>query len=83
MLRIGLLLLILFQLETAFGQVLSVRESASEKPMEYVTIASQKSKMMVQTNDKGEADISSFKGQEKINSMLFGYIPITRIYPQL
>ena len=83
MLRIGLLLLILFQLETAFGQVLSVRESASENPMGFVTIASPTSKLMVQTNDKGEADISSFKGQEKINIMLFGYIPITRSYRQL
>lgn len=83
MLRIGLLILILFQLGTAFGQIISVRESGTELPMEFVSIASPKSKLIVHTNIKGEADISSFRSQEKIEIRLFGYIPITKSYRQL
>lgn len=83
MLRTGLLLLILFQFNTAFGQILSVRESGSDIPMEFVTIASPKAKLMVHTNAQGEADISSFKGQEKIDIRIFGYIPVSKSYRQL
>lgn len=83
MLRTGLLLLILFQFNTAIGQILSVRESGSDIPMEFVTIASPKAKLMVHTNAQGEADISSFKGQEKIDIRIFGYIPVSKSYRQL
>ncbi|MCL6261017.1 TonB-dependent receptor [Aquiflexum sp. TKW24L] len=84
MLRTGLLILILFQLGTiAFGQILTIRESGSEMGLEFVTISSPKSKLMVQSNEQGEANISFFKGQEKIDIRLFGYIPITRSYSQL
>lgn len=83
MLRTGLLLLILFQFNTAFGQILSVRESGSDVPMEFVTIASPKAKLMVHTDAQGEANISSFKGQEKIDIRIFGYIPVSKSYRQL
>ncbi|MCS4436627.1 TonB-dependent receptor plug domain-containing protein [Aquiflexum gelatinilyticum] len=83
MLRLGLLLLIIFQFGTAKGQIISIRESGSEIPLEFVNIAVPKSKLLIHTNSKGEADISSFKGQEKIEIRLFGYIQVTKSYSQL
>jgi hemoglobin/transferrin/lactoferrin receptor protein len=83
MLRLGLLLLIIFQFGTAKGQIISIRESGSEIPLEFVNIAVPKSKLLIHTNSKGEADISSFRGQEKIEIRLFGYIPVTKSYSQL
>jgi hemoglobin/transferrin/lactoferrin receptor protein len=83
MLRIGILILILFPFGSSFGQTLIVRESGSEIPLEFVSIASPKSKLMVHTDVNGGADISLFRGQEKIEIRLFGYIPITKSYRQL
>ena len=83
MLRTILLLLILFQVETAFGQILSVRESGSESPLESVTISSPKSKLIAHTDTKGEVDISNFGDQERIEIRLYGYIPISKSYRQL
>jgi hemoglobin/transferrin/lactoferrin receptor protein len=63
---------LLFSLRTTAQQVL-ILNHVTRKPIELVTLTSEKPKAFVITNAKGQADISVFEGAEKIEIRRLGY----------
>jgi hemoglobin/transferrin/lactoferrin receptor protein len=70
-------------IHTSFSQVLTIVEEDTQLPLEMVSITSIEPKATQTTNIKGQADITNFKGSDKINISLFGYNPINVSYAYL
>lgn len=71
---------ILFNLSS---QTITVKDSDTGKPLEFASILSNKPKAFTITNNLGQADISIFKGSEKIEIRILGYRSIHKTYNQL
>lgn len=82
--RILILLLITYLYAlVGYGQVLTVLDFESQKPLEMVAIISQESSLAVYTDTQGNAEITSFKNFEKIELRLFGYTTLLKSYSEL
>ncbi|MDZ4845297.1 MAG: TonB-dependent receptor [Chitinophagales bacterium] len=57
----------------ANAQVITVRDSVSNQPLELVTLVSEKPFAFTTTNAQGQADISAFRDAEKILIRMLGY----------
>lgn len=60
-------------LKVSFAQTLTVLDSNSNAPLEFVSIISENPREMINTNSKGEANIAFFEGAEEIQIRLLGY----------
>lgn len=69
-LSIGLFLLFTFH---GVAQVITVNDSKTGEPLELATIAEYNARTFVVTNANGQADISSFKGADRIEIRMVGY----------
>ncbi len=80
-----IILIVLFSLSSAFlfGQTITIKDSATKKPLELVTISSQNPKVYTTTNSKGQANISAFKNSEKIEIQILGYKKEIKSYSNL
>lgn len=65
------------------AQVLTVQDSSTKAPLEFVTIASKNPQEMVTTNSKGKATITVFKDAEVIQLRLLGYKTVVTSYDEL
>ncbi|GAA0191997.1 TonB-dependent receptor [Fulvivirga kasyanovii] len=66
-----------------YTQVITIKDQKTGEPLEMVAIMSKQPKAYATTNADGKADISSFKGAEKIVIHLLGYKRETKSYEQL
>jgi hemoglobin/transferrin/lactoferrin receptor protein len=57
----------------AFSQVLTIRDQVTREPVESVSLLSDRPKANATTNARGQADIGSFQGAEKIAISRFGF----------
>lgn len=64
------------------AQTITIKNSSNE-PLEMATISSHTPNMSVTTNKDGKADISAFKGVEKIEVRMLGYETIRTSYAKL
>lgn len=82
--RILILIVVVFiHAQVGFGQVLTVLDFESKKPLDMVAIISQKNKLAVYTDSQGNVEIAAFKDSEKIDIRLFGYTTLSQSYSEL
>ena len=67
----------------AHGQMITITDNQTQKPMEGVVLMSHEPPVSAVTNAKGQADISAFKGAEKIQIRFLGYKTQAFTYRQL
>ncbi len=65
------------------GQVITVKDRETGQALELVRISSVSQKFFVVTNKNGQADISAFKGAERIEFRLIGYRRTVKRYDEL
>src|SRR5687767_7244156 len=67
----------------ANAQVITVRDSVSNQPLEQATLVSDNPFAFTVTNAEGQADISGFKDAEKIQIRMLGYATQVKSYADL
>lgn len=67
----------------AKAQLITIKDIETGKPIEMVALYSESPKAYVRTNELGQADISAFKGAEKIEIRLLGYKSEIKSYAEL
>lgn len=67
----------------AKSQVINVKDHETGEPIEAATLISETPRAFATTNANGQADITAFKGAEKIQIRSLGYKPLTKSYSQL
>lgn len=67
----------------ARAQTVTVIDRESQKPIELATLMSESPKAFATTNAKGQADISDFKGADKIEIRSLGYKTTVKSYAEL
>ncbi|MGQ9805815.1 MAG: TonB-dependent receptor [Chlorobiales bacterium] len=78
------LFLLFILLPTALvGQVITVKDRETGQALELVRISSASSKAIAVTNKNGQADLSVFKGSQKIEFRLVGYRRVEKRYEEL
>ncbi len=65
------------------AQVITVKDRETGQPLELVRIFSASPKALTATNKNGQADISAFKGAEKIEFRLIGYRRTEKRYDEV
>lgn len=70
-------------LGSAYGQTITIKDQQTGQPVELVTLSSANSKHYATTNNRGQADISAFKGSENIEIRSLGYKTIIITYDEL
>src|SRR5690554_659418 len=73
---------LLFSTTTIFAQILTVKDSKSNNPVELVTLSSGTT-IYSTTNKAGQADISKFKDAENIEIRSLGYKTLIKSYSDL
>ncbi|MBL6445898.1 TonB-dependent receptor [Fulvivirga sp. 29W222] len=81
--RIILLCLLLGVSYFGYSQVITIKDQQTGEPLEMVALISKQPKAYATTNAEGKADISSFRGAEKIIIHLIGYKRVTKSYDEL
>ena len=66
----------------AHTQTITIKDQASGAPLEMVALISKLPKAFINTDSNGQADISAFKGSEKIIVHLLGYSKVIASYEQ-
>jgi hemoglobin/transferrin/lactoferrin receptor protein len=64
-------------------QIVTVFDSETGQPLDLVTLGSNSPRAFALTNPEGQADITAFKGAEKIEIRLMGYKTITLSFAKL
>lgn len=65
------------------GQIITVKDRETGQVLELVRISSSSPKSLIITNKNGQADVSAFKGAEKIEFRLIGYRRTVKRYNDL
>ncbi len=65
------------------SQVLTVLDSITRKPLEFVTIASEEPRAFTITSTRGEAGVKEFKGSDQIEIRMVGYRTLKTSYDEL
>lgn len=81
--KIFMLWLLLCFVGISYGQTITIKEQQTNEPIELVTLTSANSKHYATTNSKGQADISVFKSDEKIEIRSLGYKTLVKSYSEL
>ncbi|MFW6129266.1 MAG: TonB-dependent receptor plug domain-containing protein [Candidatus Aminicenantaceae bacterium] len=78
------LILLLFGLShSIFSQTITIKDKKTKEPIELVSLISERPKAEAKTNQKGQSDITAFKGAEKIIIHRLGYKTETKSYEDL
>lgn len=83
MYKITVIIICLFAIVNGFSQTITVKDKKTNLPIEMVSIVSSEPRVATFTNAKGQADISEFKGSQKIELRLIGYKPVQKSYAAL
>jgi len=67
----------------AGAQVITVKDKDTQHPLEMVALTCQNPKAFASTNSQGQADITAFKGAEKIKIHVLGYKSELKSYKEL
>lgn len=67
----------------SYSQTITIKEQETKKPLNLVTLSSQTPNAFAITNTKGQADISKFKGAEKIEIRMLGFHTLVKSYDEL
>lgn len=67
----------------AAGQTLTVTDTNSGEPLEFVRVMSGEPKILVYTDELGQANIEAFRGALAIEMAMIGYQSVTLSYDQL
>ncbi len=81
--KIFILWVLLCFVGISYGQTITIKEQNTDQPIELVTLTSTNSKHYATTNSKGQADISAFKGAEKIEIRSLGFKTLVKSYSEL
>lgn len=65
------------------AQTITIKDQASNKPLEFVTLLSTNPEAYAVTDENGQADVSSFKDADKIEIRMLGYKVLTKSYADL
>lgn len=65
------------------AQIVTIKDIETSRPLEMVTLHSETPKTFVTTNADGQADISKFKGSEKIGVQMLGFKFVTMRYAEM
>lgn len=77
-----ILWLLLAFVGSSYAQTITIKEKQTNEPVELATINAG-TKLFATTNAKGQADISAFKGVEKIEVRSLGHKTVVKSYSQL
>ncbi len=75
--------LLLFVVFTSNAQTITITDAESGSALEFVTVHSTSPIATVTTNALGQADITAFKGAERIEISMFGYKTVVQSYSQI
>ncbi|HPI80764.1 MAG TPA: TonB-dependent receptor plug domain-containing protein [Cyclobacteriaceae bacterium] len=67
----------------SYSQTITIKEQGTNKPLDLVTLSSQDPKAFAVTNGNGQADISGFKGSEKIEIRMLGFQTQVKGYDEI
>lgn len=67
----------------SYAQVITVKDQEGNQPLELISIISKNPKASALTNAKGQADISAFKGSERIEIRMMGYASKITSYDEI
>ncbi|MEQ8363193.1 MAG: TonB-dependent receptor [Cyclobacteriaceae bacterium] len=67
----------------SYSQTITIKEQETKKPLNLVTLLSQNPNAFAITNTNGRADISEFKGAEKIEIRMLGFHTLVKSYEEL
>lgn len=67
----------------AYSQIVTVTDQDTDKPLDSVVLMSERNQSAVVTNSDGQADITDFKGSEKIIIRSLGYRNLVLSYRQI
>ncbi len=81
--QILLIGLLLAWSHSAFSQVITIKDQESDEPIEMATLMTGNGKLFAATNDNGQADISDFKNEERIEIRSLGYETVLKSYAEL
>jgi hemoglobin/transferrin/lactoferrin receptor protein len=81
--NILILCLVLAISVSAYSQIITIKDQETQEPVEWVSLISEIPKAVTVTNAKGQADISAFKGAEKIIISRIGYKTIVKSFAEL
>jgi len=81
--HIILLWLVIGVVSFSYSQTITIKEQETKKPLNLVTLSSQTPNAFAITNTKGQADISEFKGTEKIEIRMLGFNTLVKSYDEL
>jgi len=71
--RFVLLCLMLELCILGYSQIITIKDKENGQPLDLITLSSNNPKVFTVTNAEGQADISKFRGAEKIEIRLIGY----------
>ena len=66
-----------------YTQIITVKDRETNQPLEMATLLSENPRVFETTNAQGQAEISAFRGSEKIEIRLLGYETATTTYAGL
>lgn len=78
--KLTLLLTFICTVLAGNAQLITLKEAKTGQPIEMATLASENPRAFTITNTKGQADISAFKGAEKIEIRALGFKPAVKSY---
>lgn len=68
---------------SAYSQIITIRDQETQEPVEWVSLISEIPKAVAVTNAKGQADITDFRGAEKIIISRLGYKTVVKSFAEL
>lgn len=78
--RLIILWLLVIAIITVQAQQATLKDAKTGMPIEMATLASENPRAFTITNSKGQADITAFKGADKIEIRALGYKPAIKSY---
>ena len=81
--KIFVLWVLLWVASGAYAQTITVKDEDTQEPVEWVSLISESPRAAAVTNAKGQADISDFKGAEKITIKRLGYETLFKSFAEL
>lgn len=68
---------------SAYSQIITIKDQETQEPVEWVSLISEVPKAVAVTNAKGQADITDFRGAEKIIISRLGYKTVVKSFAEL
>jgi hemoglobin/transferrin/lactoferrin receptor protein len=81
--KIGIVVLFFGLSISAFSQTLTIKDQETKEPIEWVSLVSESPTAEAKTDEKGQADITSFLGAEEIIISRLGYKTEVKSYSDL